>query len=104
MIPQEPDIEPAEPATPPRQVDPRAFRDHLGCFPTGVTIITRPRPARAALGGDRHLFNSVSLDPPLVLFALDRRAYSLWTSRLAISPSSSWPTTSMSRRAASPGR
>ena len=78
MIPQEPDIEPAEPATPPRQVDPRAFRDHLGCFPTGVTIITALGPRGQPLGVTANSFNSVSLDPPLVLFSLDRRAYSLW--------------------------
>ena len=39
-----------------------------------------PPWARAGqpLGVTANSFNSVSLDPPLVLFSLDRRAYSLW--------------------------
>ena len=52
------------------------FRQALGSFMTGVTVIT----TRDASGHDRGMtansFTSVSLDPPLVLFCIDRRAAS----------------------------
>jgi 3-hydroxy-9,10-secoandrosta-1,3,5(10)-triene-9,17-dione monooxygenase reductase component len=48
-------------------VDPRAFRDTLGAFPTGVTIVTAPGPA----GLTTNAFTSVSLDPPLILVCFD---------------------------------
>ena len=55
----------------------RAFRNALGQFPTGVCVVT----ARAAEGEDLGMtissFNSLSLDPPLVLFSIDRRSRSL---------------------------
>lgn len=58
-------------------VDRRAFRDALGCFATGVTVVTSVTPQGELLGITANSFNSVSLDPPLVLFSLDRSAYSL---------------------------
>jgi flavin reductase (DIM6/NTAB) family NADH-FMN oxidoreductase RutF len=48
-------------------VDPALFRQVLGHFPTGVTVITAARdgePVGLAVGS----FASLSLDPPLVLF------------------------------------
>ena len=55
----------------------RAFRDALSQFPTGVCVVT----ARAADGEDLGMtissFNSLSLDPPLVLFSIDRRSRGL---------------------------
>jgi flavin-dependent trigonelline monooxygenase, reductase component len=52
------------------------YRQALGSFLTGVTVIT----TRDADGNDRGMtansFTSVSLDPPLVLFCIDRRAAS----------------------------
>ncbi|SEQ96677.1 NADH-FMN oxidoreductase RutF, flavin reductase (DIM6/NTAB) family [Solimonas aquatica] len=52
--------------------DPNRFRQALGCFPTGVTIIT----ARGGDGGDvgvtANSFNSVSLDPPMVLWSIGK--------------------------------
>ena len=54
-------------------MDSRAFRDALGCFPTGVAVVT-------AAGADSHFgitvnsFTSVSLDPPLLLWCMDRRS------------------------------
>ncbi len=57
--------------------DARAFRDALGCFPTGVTIVTAVGPRKEIIGFTANSFSSVSLDPPLVLFSLNRRAYSL---------------------------
>jgi flavin reductase (DIM6/NTAB) family NADH-FMN oxidoreductase RutF len=56
--------------------DPRAFRTALGCFVTGITIVTAVAPDGRLLGVTANSFNSVSLDPPLVLFSLDRQAYS----------------------------
>jgi flavin reductase (DIM6/NTAB) family NADH-FMN oxidoreductase RutF len=55
--------------------DTRAFRDALGQFPTGVAVVT------ASVGGETsHIgitvnsFTAVSLDPPLVLWCIDRRS------------------------------
>ena len=55
----------------------RDFRDALGCYPTGVTVVTAVGPRREIIGITANSFSSVSLDPPLVLFSLDRRAHSL---------------------------
>jgi 3-hydroxy-9,10-secoandrosta-1,3,5(10)-triene-9,17-dione monooxygenase reductase component len=59
-------------------IDPALFRQVLGHFPTGVTVITATgsegRPAGFAVGS----FFSVSLDPPLVGFCAGKS-------------SSSWP-------------
>lgn len=57
--------------------DARAFRDAVGWFTTGVTIITTRDGAGAPVGITANSFTSLSLDPPLVLFNLDRRALSL---------------------------
>lgn len=57
--------------------DPRHYRTALGWFATGVTIITARSSAGDLIGITANSFNTVSLDPPLVLFSLDRRAYSL---------------------------
>jgi flavin reductase (DIM6/NTAB) family NADH-FMN oxidoreductase RutF len=56
--------------------DPRTFRTALGCFTTGITVVTAVAPGGQLLGLTANSFNSVSLDPPLVLFSLDRLAYS----------------------------
>ena len=78
MIAQEPDPEATAPTPSSPKLDPRELRSHLGCFATGVTIITALGARGQLLGVTANSFNSVSLDPPLVLFSLDRRAYSLW--------------------------
>jgi flavin reductase (DIM6/NTAB) family NADH-FMN oxidoreductase RutF len=57
--------------------DPRDFRNALGNFATGVTIVTARSRSGEPLGLTANSFNSVSLDPPLVLFSLNRQAYSL---------------------------
>jgi 3-hydroxy-9,10-secoandrosta-1,3,5(10)-triene-9,17-dione monooxygenase reductase component len=57
--------------------DPREFRRALGSFATGVTIITTRAPDGAPLGLTVNSFNSVSLDPPLVLWSLENKALSL---------------------------
>ena len=58
-------------------IDPRKLRDALGSFATGVTVVTARSLDGELLGITANSFNSVSLNPPLVLFSLDRRALSL---------------------------
>jgi flavin reductase (DIM6/NTAB) family NADH-FMN oxidoreductase RutF len=57
--------------------DARSFRNALGSFATGITVVTSVGPDGEPLGFTANSFNSVSLEPPLVLFSLDRGAYSL---------------------------
>lgn len=54
-------------------VDPRAFRKALGCFATGVTVVTALDKAGKPAGVTISAFSSVSLEPPLVMFCLDKR-------------------------------
>lgn len=63
-------------------LDERRFRDALGAFPTGVAIVTGLQADGTRLGMTVSSFNSVSLDPPLVLFSVARSANSFeaWTS------------------------
>ena len=57
--------------------DGRRYRRALGAFATGVTIVTTRAADGAAVGLTANSFNSLSLDPPMVLWALDRRSLSL---------------------------
>ncbi|MDB5796767.1 MAG: flavin reductase family protein [Paucimonas sp.] len=57
--------------------DSRHFRLALSQFATGVTIITTRLEDGSFLGLTASSFNSVSLDPPLVLWSLATRANSL---------------------------
>lgn len=59
-----------------KDVDHREFRSALGCYPTGVAIITAPDGRGGHVGITANSFSSLSLDPPLVLWSLDKRAYS----------------------------
>ena len=52
----------------------REFRDALGWFATGITVITTRSPEGDLIGFTANSFTSVSLDPPLVLFSLNRQA------------------------------
>ncbi len=61
----------------PAAVDPREFRDTVGRFPTGVAIVTCRTAEGEDVGMTMSSFSSVSLEPPLVLFSVDCRAYSL---------------------------
>lgn len=56
------------------EIAPRAFRDTLGRFPTGVTVITTVDRTGKWQGVTIGSFTSVSLNPPLVLFCLDKAA------------------------------
>jgi len=67
---------------PPRKAQPpsfssQEFRTALGMFATGVTIVTARTQDGAVTGLTANSFNSVSLDPPLVLWSLARAAASL---------------------------
>lgn len=55
----------------------RAFRQALGEFATGVAIVTARGKGEDLIGMTMSSFNTVSLDPPLVLFSVDRKAKSL---------------------------
>lgn len=58
-------------------LDQREFRNALGSFATGVTVITAVGPRGTLIGNTASSFNSVSLDPPLILWSLGRHAHSL---------------------------
>jgi 3-hydroxy-9,10-secoandrosta-1,3,5(10)-triene-9,17-dione monooxygenase reductase component len=58
------------------QHDARDFRSALGCFPTGVCLITTLAPDGSRVGLTANSFSSVSLDPPMVLWSLARTAAS----------------------------
>ncbi|MGO1117591.1 flavin reductase family protein [Rhodovibrionaceae bacterium A322] len=49
----------------------------LGAFSTGVAVVTTRSAEGEPIGITVNSFNSVSLDPPLVLFSLARKAFSL---------------------------
>lgn len=54
----------------PREIDTRLYRDALGAFPTGVTVVTTWGPEGTFSGLTVSSFNSVSLDPPLIVWSL----------------------------------
>ncbi|WFF41332.1 nitrilotriacetate monooxygenase [Salinicola endophyticus] len=56
--------------------DTRDFRSALGKFATGVTVVTT-RDGEEDHGVTASSFNSVSMDPPLILWSIDKGAYSL---------------------------
>ena len=56
---------------------PLEFRAALGMFATGVTIVSARAPTGELVGLTANSFNSVSLDPPLVLWSLSQRSLSL---------------------------
>jgi len=53
------------------------FRKTLGQFATGVTVITTLDDAGARVGVTANSFNSLSMEPPLILWSLRNSAYSL---------------------------
>ena len=57
--------------------DPPALKRALGRFATGVTVITTVGADGAPLGFTANSFNSVSLDPPLILWSLARTSQRL---------------------------
>ena len=58
------------------KVDPLQFRRALGNFATGVTIVTAQNAQGEKVGVTANSFNSVSLDPPLILWSIDKKSSS----------------------------
>jgi flavin reductase (DIM6/NTAB) family NADH-FMN oxidoreductase RutF len=56
--------------------DPRTLRDALGCFATGVTVVTCLDGDGKPVGLTANSFTSVSLDPPLLLVCIAKAAAS----------------------------
>jgi flavin reductase (DIM6/NTAB) family NADH-FMN oxidoreductase RutF len=61
-------------------VDSRHFRNALAQFPTGVVVVTARSADGERIGMTMSSFNSVSLDPPLVLFSVHCKAltFQVW--------------------------
>lgn len=53
------------------------LRKALGSFVTGVTVVTAEDDAGRKVGVTANSFNSLSLDPPLVLWSIGQRSRSL---------------------------
>ena len=53
------------------------FRQALGQFATGITVVTARSASGALVGLTVNSFNAVSLDPPLVLWSLGLRSASM---------------------------
>lgn len=58
-------------------LDTRDFRRALGKFATGVTVVTTRDAEGEHFGVTASSFNTVSMDPPLILWSIDKGAYSL---------------------------
>lgn len=58
-------------------LDPKQFRQALGRFATGITIVTTRDAQGVDVGVTANSFNSVSLDPPMILWSLAKSSYSL---------------------------
>jgi len=57
--------------------DARTLRDALGCFATGVTLITARAADGTPVGLTANSFTSLSLDPPLLLVCIARSSSSI---------------------------
>ena len=55
----------------------RSFRNALGAFATGVTVVTTRSAEGVDVGLTANSFNSVSLDPPMVLWSLAKASRAL---------------------------
>ena len=54
-------------------IDQREYRNAVGCFATGVTIVTTLDIDGDRIGITANSFTSLSLNPPLVLFCVDAK-------------------------------
>ena len=54
-------------------IDQREYRNAVGCFATGITVVTTLDKAGERIGITANSFSSVSLDPPLLLFCVDAK-------------------------------
>lgn len=73
-------VKPAESKIP---FDPLDLRRAFGRFGTGVTVITTRAPDGTRLGVTANSFNTVSLEPPIVLWSLSGKSPSLASFRAA---------------------
>jgi flavin reductase (DIM6/NTAB) family NADH-FMN oxidoreductase RutF len=55
-------------------IDAKQLRAALGCFATGVVIVTTRNASLDPVGVTINSFSSVSLDPPLILFSIAMKA------------------------------
>ncbi|MGP7998425.1 MAG: flavin reductase family protein [Streptosporangiaceae bacterium] len=71
--------EPADPADParPGTLSSATFRDAIGHFATGVTVVTSIGAGGTPVGTTASAVTSLSLDPPLVLVCFDRGSHTL---------------------------
>lgn len=60
----------AQTITTPKAFDARSLRDVLGCFATGVTVVTTLNDIGKPIGLVANSFAAVSLDPPLILWSI----------------------------------
>ena len=58
-----------------KKIDSLDFRQTMGCFATGVAVVTARDAELGAIGLTVNSLTSVSLEPPLVLFCLDKTAF-----------------------------
>jgi flavin reductase (DIM6/NTAB) family NADH-FMN oxidoreductase RutF len=56
------------------KIDTRELRSAFGCFATGIAVVTTVDSTGRAIGKTANSFTSVSLDPPLVLWCLNKRS------------------------------
>jgi len=56
-------------------LDSRSYRQFMGCFATGITVVTAYGTDRQPVGITINSLTSVSLKPPLVLFCLEKSAH-----------------------------
>lgn len=59
------------------EVDVRELRNCFGKFATGITVITAMAPDGSKIGLTVNSFSSLSLDPPMILWSLDKKSKSL---------------------------
>lgn len=59
------------------EVDVKELRNCFGKFATGITVITAIAPDGTKLGLTVNSFSSLSLDPPMILWSLDKKSKSL---------------------------
>ena len=60
-----------------KELDIKILRNCFGKFATGITVITALAPDGTKIGLTVNSFSSLSLEPPLVLWSLDKKSKSL---------------------------
>ncbi len=68
---------PEEPGEHPPLIDPNHFRSVMGCFATGVAVVSGFDGERAPQGATVSSFCSISLEPPLAMVCLSPRSRTL---------------------------